>query len=112
MDYKRTYTRAELTGAHCGLCGSQTTFVEHKHDEKCPLADDSVTAVAVVKYRHGIVLRLHQCRWWWTSPSQMEYHIENLPGRYKMSDKPGNVIVSRPRLSDIRHWIALNQGRL
>lgn len=112
---KRVYTRAELTGAHCGLCGSHVK----KHADDCPFADTGVTGVALVKIRPGVVLRFWQCRWWWRGPSGMEYHIEKLPecvgwpyGRYQMSDSPGNTIVTRRRLSDIRRWIGLNQGKL
>lgn len=100
-------TQASLP-SKCGLCAGTDS-----HEDDCPLADASVPGVAVIKMRPGgVVFRMHDARWWWTSCSGMEYHIEKMPDRYQMSDSAANTIVCRPRLSDIRHWIGLNQGKL
>lgn len=121
MDCKRRYTRDELTEEHdeflqrhCVLCkavGVGTAAIVHAED--CVLADASVCSLVFIKSRAGIVFRLRQNRWWWVSAaSGKEYHVEKLPGRYAMFDTAGNTIVERHRLSDIRMYLALNQGRL
>lgn len=119
VQHKRRYTRAELVmtkrtmgvrSYYCTLCFKD---VEH-HKDDCVLADVSVTSIVVIKSRAGIVFRMDgtRRRWWWTSrASGKEYHIEKLPGRYQMSDSAGNSLVSRKRLSDLRNYLALNQGR-
>ncbi len=118
---KRMYTRAELTEhhdqfvqRHCVLCQAPATGINAIiHTETCVFADDSVTSIILIKSRPGVVLRLHKNRWHWTSPvSGREYCVEKLPRRYALMDEAGNEWVIRHKLSDIRHWIGLNQGRL
>lgn len=48
--------------------------------------------------------------WWWCGPSGIEYHIEKLSGHYAMFDPAGNERLVKQRLSEIRHYLALNQG--
>ncbi len=107
---KRLYTRAELVGAHCGICGSQMTHIDNTHTESCPLADKSVTGLVFVKYRASIVFRLYDGRWWWRGCSGAEYRIEKMCGGYVMLDAADKEIAVRQRLKDIKNYLILNQG--
>lgn len=116
---KRRFTRAELMTPSCPGRPSQSgrcvLCKADVHDETCVFADASVTSVVVIASRaRGVVLRIDATgrHWWWTSCGGSKYHIEKMPGRYAMFDAAGNEIVERHRLCDIRHYIALNQGRL
>ena len=117
-DDRRRFTRKALTlrtttmgveSLDCILC--RQSISSHKDD--CVFADASVTHIIVIKSRASIVFYFRQNRWWWQSPGGNRYHIEKLPAgpRYVMFDGAGNEIVARKRLSDIRQYLELNQGR-
>ncbi len=117
----KTYRREELLRQDegpdgvvfgvCNLCGGMGLLDDPvEHEDECPLADMSVSAVTVSKYRASIVFKMKGRCWWWTGLSGMEYHIEKLPGRYAMFDHAGNERLEKPRLSDIRAHLFLNQG--
>jgi len=105
----------------CVLCRCMGLEADEiTHDANCVLADLAVSGVTVAAHRpNGVVFRFHDGWWWWRSPSGAEYHVEKLAatvgrplGCYGMFDDPGGMIVSRTSLTQIRHWIGLNQGSL
>jgi RimJ/RimL family protein N-acetyltransferase len=122
---KRRYTREDLEikdtpnrRFFCALC-RESASADIKHAETCPFQDNAVEAVVLILSKPSVVLRRYENCWWWRSPARnIEYRIEmrGRPGStyYVMHDHDGggNQVCGRARLSDIRHWIFLNQGTL